>query len=314
MEQKNRDRRFDEVCECLTKDKGELLLNIPVDIKRKAQELILRINKPLCIKCFDCSYYITKNGCLSSALLSQEMITVTKRDILVAFQNICNYSVYSRQNEIVNGFVTLNGGHRAGICGTAVLNDGKITNIKDISAIHIRISREFVGCSDTLFDRLSNVIDGLLICGSPSSGKTTMIRDIARKLSADFKVCIVDERGEIGAVVNGTPQNDIGFCDILDGYPKSQAIEQAIRCLSPDFIVCDEISNADDVKAIEEGVNSGVHFIATMHCNDEKSFMKRKVSLPVIKTDAFTKLVFLESRENAGKIKSVYDCRRFLND
>lgn len=316
MELKNSEKRFDKVCEYLSRDVCVALLNIPKNIKEKAQEIILRVNKPLTVRCSDSVYYITRNGCVSSVLLSQQMLTVSKKDIMQAFQNICNYSVYSRQNEIVNGFVTVCGGHRAGICGTCVLNDKKVVNIKEISTVNIRIAREFPNCSDGLFKNLGQNLGSLLICGAPSTGKTTLIRDVARRLSTDcgFKVCVVDERGELAATQNGIAQNDLGFCDILDGYPKSIGIEQALRCMSPDYIVCDEIGSRNDFDAIENMLNCGVKFIATIHCDSKKSLLKRKNIVELLRMNAFEKAVFLESRQNAGKIKSIENCEVLMRN
>ena len=234
------------------------------------------------------------------------MFICTKNEIFEIFHNICNYSVYSRQYEINNGYITIKGGHRAGICGTAVTNGESIVNIKDISTINIRISREIKGCSKELLNFI-NPQKGILICGPPSSGKTTLIRDIARSISYQYKTSLIDERNEISATVNGVSQNNIGLCDVYNNYKKSVAIEQAVRTMSPQVIVCDELGSCEDITAVKNGVNCGVSFIATVHCDCEKDLLLRENLKNLMKTYAFSKIVFLDTRENVGKIKKTMD-------
>lgn len=209
----------------------------------------------------------------------------------------------------------MQGGHRAGICGTAVFDNEKIVNIRDISSINIRIAREHINSSSELLSKVKSISKGLIICGSPCSGKTTVLRDLARKLSLeqDMKVSIVDERGEIAGTVKGVCQNDIGLCDVLDGYSKADGIIHSIRSMSPDVVICDEIGGFDDVKAILQSANSGVSFIATVHADNEDELIKKPFIKELIKSNVFEKAVFLHNRKNAGKIKSVSVCKELLN-
>ncbi len=271
-----------------------------------AQEIILRTNRPVSIYSNNEQLFFTENGCVVNKITDQKMHICSKNEIFEIFHNICNYSVYSRQYEINNGYITLKGGHRAGICGTAVTNGESIVNIKDISSINIRISREIKGCSKTLLNFL-NPQNGVLICGPPSSGKTTLIRDIARTISYQYKTSLIDERNEISATVNGISQNDIGLCDVYDNYKKSVAIEQAIRTMSPQIIVCDELGSIEDIDAVRNAVNCGVSFIATVHCNSENDLLVRENLKNLLKTYAFSKIIFLDTRENVGEIKKTMD-------
>ena len=175
--------RFTQAVKCLCPSISKRLYALCERFENSALEIRLRINRPLCIVCTDKTYYITSNSGLTSTPIDGSMYNVTRADIADTFQNICNYSVYTRQNEIINGFVTMFGGHRAGICGTAVVNNGKIVNIRDISSINIRIAREHRGCAKQLVERLGNLRGGVLICGAPCSGKTTVLRDMARIFS-----------------------------------------------------------------------------------------------------------------------------------
>ncbi len=190
---------------------------------------------------------------------------LTAEDIGECFTEICQYSVHSFQSDIAEGFITLDGGHRVGICGTAVKNGGKIEFLKNISGLNIRIAHEVVGCSDELFKRVfSGEPRSLLIGGKPLCGKTTVLRDLARKLGEKRRVTIIDSRNEISASVGGTPSLDVGLnTDVLCGCGKSEGIMLALRSMSPEVIICDEI--ADDEKAVEEALFCGVKVIASAH-------------------------------------------------
>lgn len=300
----NKNNRFNSAISVLSTELYSALSEAPPMITENAQEIILRANRPMCVECYDKRYYFTKNRCITDTILEQQMLICSSRSMFDTFQNICNYSVYSRQNEINNGYITLKGGHRAGVCGTAVTSDSKIVNVKNITSINIRIARELVGCSDKLCSAVSP-LGGVLICGAPCSGKTTIIRDYARKLSYDYKVSVVDERNELSSNVSGVFQNDMGLCDVFDSYVKCDAIIQAVRSMSPDIIVCDEISTLDDVNAVSYGVNCGVSFIATLHADDVHSLLNRSIGRSLLKTGAFSQIVFLDTRANAGRIKNV---------
>ena len=300
----NNNKRFLNVISVLSNDLRSTLLKAPPNVMNTAVELVLRTDRPLCIECPNKRFYFTENGCLTDSLLSQNMVKVSKHAMIETFQNICNYSVYSFQNEINNGYITMKGGHRAGICGTAVVDNGKIVSIKDISTINIRIAREVKGCSDTLCEKVDPK-SGIIICGEPCSGKTTLLRDYARKLSYDYKVALIDERNELSSNHNGIPQNDIGMCDVYDSYLKDDAITHAVRSMSPDIIVCDEISTLKDIKTVENSVNSGVSFVCTLHAKNKDELLKKENIRKLISTGAFSQLVFLSSRKKVGEIEAV---------
>ena len=308
------ENRYNDACTALCAPLLQYLFNAPYKIKQSAQEIRLRVNRPVSICCADKTYYITASGAFTDRILSEPMLCACKTDIVETFQIICNYSIYSKQNEIRNGFVTMKGGHRVGICGTAVSDSGEITNIRDITSLNIRIASERKGCADRLLEQTGKDFKGLLICGAPCSGKTTLIRDIARQLSlCGFNCSVVDERGEIAGSSSASAQNDIGMCDILDSYPKAQGIAQTIGCLAPDFVICDEIGGQKDCEAIEQGILSGVRFVATAHCSDEKELMQRS-SITKLIGSGFDRIVFLKSRDRIGETSKVYkDAEELFN-
>ena len=269
--------------------------NINNEIRLAAQEIRLRVNKSPAIVCPNKTYFLAHDGTLS---LKETPFFVVPTDIQETIKIICSYSIYSYQSQIKNGFITLRGGHRAGICGTAVINGGEITNIRDISSINIRIAKEIKGCSDKILKKITYNPKGTLIAGPPSSGKTTILRDLARNLSLVQngpvkKIAIIDERGEIAAVYNGIPQVDIGLCDVLNGYPKGEGILQAVRVLSPNIVICDEMGNISEINAIEEGLNSGAEIIASVHCGDKKDLFNKPQIKRLLATKAFSNIILL---------------------
>ena len=301
--------RFRQAISCLSPQLCKKLLPYENNLSSTAQEIRLRVNRPLTIVCPQVTYYVTQNGGLVSAPIKNSMLMVNRADITDTFHNICNYSVYTRQNEIVNGYVTVYGGHRAGICGTAVFNNDKITNIRDISSINLRIAREYKGCAEKLYKKISDFEKGVLICGAPCSGKTTVLRDLARILSTNENktVSLIDERGELAGTTSGIFQNDVGMCDVYDCYKKSEAMMQSIRSMAPDIIVCDEIGSQEDIKAVEQSVNSGVVIIATVHASSEYEIKHRENMQKLLKTGAFSKIVFLSNKNSPGEIVKIID-------
>ena len=279
------------------------------------QEIVLRANRPVCIYKKGKVWFLCVNGCLTEYCENQELVTTSEKEVTDAFNIACGYSVYSHINEIKEGFVTINGGHRVGLSGTAVVADGEVVNIRDISTISLRVSREFQGSGEEITRELLKKSKGILLCGSPSSGKTTILRDVARLLSTkySFRVSVVDSRGEIAAAYRGVNQKDVGMSDVLDCYPRGKGIEQAVRTLAPEYIICDEIGSQTDVDAIIGGVNSGALFIASMHAADKDEFLKRNNAISILKTGAFGKIAFLSGRDNPGKIVSLYDCEELIN-
>ena len=217
---------------------------------------------------------------------------VTAEEIAECIKSFCHYSLHSYERELREGFITLKGGHRAGFCGSAVLHNDHIDTVKNITSINIRIAREITGAADpleqTVFD---SKFRGLIIAGKPMSGKTTVLRDLCRIIGSRQKLAVIDTRSEIAAAYNGQPQNDIGiYTDVLNGYPRSEGMEIAIRTLSPEYIACDEITGESDFAALS--LNSGVKLIFTAHWVD----MDQARNTPLAKSGAISHIVLLGGR------------------
>ena len=252
------------------------------DIK-KYNEIRLRTDAPVILR------GVFRDELITSCLCSQD-------DIEYSFRAVCDDSVHSYARELREGFITIPGGHRVGLCGTAVNNQRGIKTIKNISGMNFRIARQVTGCSDDIYKQLCS--DGprsILVSGAPLSGKTTILRDLCRNLAHDYRVSVIDERSEIAAVYNGEPQNDVGAkSDIFDGYCKRSGIETAIRVMSPEVIVCDEIGSYDDVKALSASMNSGVKIVASVHAGSPQELLTRKRIMKLVKSGIFEYIVFLE--------------------
>lgn len=268
-------------------------------------EIRMRTNKPLSVYSCNNSRYLTSCGALSE--FSQQGYIVTSQDINDTYNIACQYSVHSFQRELSKGFITVNGGHRVGLCGTAVYTDNQLMNIKNISSVNFRIARQINGCADEVCNSIfASGVQSLLIVGPPSSGKTTILKDICRQLGKRHKISIIDERGEIASVYNGIAQNDIGInTDVLDGYNKAEGIETAVRVMSPEIIVCDEIGNSEDVSAVIHSMNCGVKLIATAHAISIRELLRKPSVNEIIRYGVFDNIVFLSDTNTPGKIKKI---------
>lgn len=300
---------FQNAIQILSYTLKEALDNLPCGIKKQVHEVRLRLDKPLTLCTASGTLFLSAKGTpLYSD--SEQALTVCKKDIADSFLNVCGSSVYAHQNEIVNGFVTIRGGHRVGLCGTAVLNDGKITSVKDISSLNLRIARQIFGISQSLIEKISPISGGLLVAGMPQSGKTTLLRDMALRLSTGMdgrrlKTCVIDERGELSGTFSGVACNNLGLADILNGYPKGEGIMHAIRALSPEVIITDEVGTTSDVAAIEQGFNAGAYVMASIHAGSYNELMRRRQTRDLLATGAFSKLAVLKSRASPGEIDKI---------
>lgn len=305
-------KRFDEASRALSDRLYKTVYKLPNELKADVQEIRIRAEKPLVLSMGRKTMFVDKEFELSESM--ENAVTASFEDIVASFQNVCCYSVYSHQNEIKNGFVTMGSGHRVGLCGTAVISHGEISSVRDISSLNIRIAREIPDAAEELLQRVGSVEGGLLIVGMPCSGKTTILRDLARRISLGIgcrimRTSVVDERSELSGTYAGIARNDLGLSDILNGYSKHEGIMQALRTLSPEAIICDEIGTSADMRAIEQGINAGVSIVATIHAGSYRELLARSQGKALINSGAFRTVVILESRENAGKISELIRLR-----
>ena len=284
------------------KSKMEPALN--VDLALNVEEIRLRSSKPLILKIGQ-ETYITD-------------YIVKQQDILQAFEKICENSVYSYRRQICDGYITIRGGNRVGIVGSAVIDNGQVININYISSLNFRIAREQKGCSNLvireIIDETNNSIYNTLIVSPPGCGKTTFLRDIIRNISNGIKeigfqgktVGVVDERGEIAAMYKGIPQNDIGIkTDVVDNMPKPEAMRMLVRSMCPDVISCDEIGSIEDIKAIDYAMCCGVKGIFTAHGKDLEELNRNPELTKLLNKHIFERIILLNP-EKRGDAKCIY--------
>lgn len=320
MDKVSDEKRFDSAVSIIGGVLKKHLLDLPSYIKSQTYEIRLRSGRPVILYGRYGNYFLLNSG--STGASTDNAFVLTPEILTDTFNRLCCYSIHSHLSSIVNGYITINGGHRAGIVGTAVVNSsGEITSLRDISGINIRVSREIIGCSDEIIDNIfSDSAKSIIIAGPPSSGKTTVLRDLVRRLSSDvygkaYKVSVVDERQEIACMNAGISQNDIGInSDVLDCYPKEQAIMTAIKTMSPDIIAVDEVAQKKEIEAIRLGVNSGVKFIVTIHAGDYSELICRGQVEELLNTYSFDKVVLLSACDNIGKVKAVYDVKELRDE
>lgn len=244
---------------------------------------------------------------------------MTQNEVEELLAGMLSYSTYAHQEELSRGYVTLPGGHRVGVCGKAIVENGKIKGLKEISSLNIRRSREVEGCAAPvmhhIFSKLGSLetnkegsIRNCLLVSPPGCGKTTLLRDIIRSLSEKgIRVAVVDERSEIAGMYRGRPQKNLGpRTDVLDGCMKSQGISMVIRAMGPQVVCCDEIGSIEDVKAVREALSSGVKVITTAHGDDFNRLKKSSIGA-LLSEEIFQRIIFLTNHPKVGTIDGIFD-------
>lgn len=201
-----------------------------------------------------------------------------------AAQKLAGHSLYAREEELREGYFTIEGGCRVGVCGRMTAEEGKIRQLTHIGSVCVRIAREIRGAADAVMEHLyeENSAVSALIISPPGLGKTTLLRDIARQLSdgacgrRGLKVGMADERGELAGCVMGVPMLDVGArTDVMDGCPKRMGMKLLIRSMSPEVIVTDELGHPQDAEAVRDALRCGVRVIASVHARDESDARRR---------------------------------------
>lgn len=283
------------------------LLKIPQSIKKNIEEIRVKAEGSLNIYASGKEFFLNQSGEFVSN--GKGYKNISKATLVSIFNAVLNYSAYAYEEELANGYITIKGGHRVGVCGKTVINEGKIQTIKDISSLNIRRSKEIIGISDDYVQYIlkdSKSIYNTLLVSPPKCGKTTLLRDIVRHLSSKgFKMGVVDERSEIAGMYEGIPQNNLGVrTDILDGCPKEKGIIMMIRSMSPDIIVTDEIGKAQDIYAVECVRNAGIQLITTIHGASYEDIIHSKIK-PLIQQKVFERIFFLSNSPVTGHVQYI---------
>ena len=297
-------------------------------------ELRLRSNAPLILLKGKDEYFLHSSRGLTN--VQTEAYRMSVNEIREMMEYISNFSVYAYEDEIRQGFLTLQGGHRVGICGKAVLSEKQIKTIRNISFLNIRLARQKKGCADELLPYLleKGKLCHTLIVSPPGCGKTTLLRDLIRQLSNGFslqsfeeqnkqenrnrreqriyfrgmKIGVVDERSEIAACYHGVPQNDLGIrTDVLDGCTKSTGVELLLRSMSPEVIAMDELGGEADIAVVKKSIYSGCRIVATAHGDDRQEWFLRGGKEARVADIPFERYVFLKADGPPGQIEEICD-------
>ncbi len=275
------------------------------------EELRLRANRPLMVYTSENGYCVSADGRTSGTM----GLKVTETDIEQTFSAITGKSPYAYEDEIRQGFLTLSSGIRAGLSGSAMLTNGQLKTYKSVSGINFRIPREAAGISFRLIPYISNnerLVNTLLI-SSPKLGKTTIARDISRSAGSGIglmpcKVSLIDERQELAASLYGYPLFDVGReTDVISGVLKADGVFMALRSLSPEVIVTDEIGKSEDLEALREVANSGVVMVATAHAPDLDSLLRRMFFRQLFDARLFDAYVVLSAELGRITVAQVHD-------
>lgn len=303
------------ICQILPLRIRELIQSLPRAILGGLEEIRVRQNRPLEVITKEQSWFVNEQCQLSQN--PRDSITPCKEECTKMLNLITNHSLYTMEEELRRGYVTIEGGHRIGLVGRVVVEQGKVKYLRDVTGFNVRIAREVKGVGEQLLPCLvdSAGLKNVLIISPPQCGKTTLIRDLARLVSKgqaypSYKVGIVDERSEIAGCIDGVPQHDVGpRTDILDACPKAEGMMMMIRSMSPELLVVDEIGRSEDSYAVREAIYAGVSVLASAHGGSIEEICRRPTLAELIHEEIFSCYIVLNRQNGPGSVKGIFDAK-----
>lgn len=289
MVERSRQQAYEQAARVLPVRLRQEALSLPPAQRGQAEELRLRCGQPLTT--------LLPEG---ERPLGREPVGTRELEQLLELAS--RASVHTVLDQLRRGYLTVEGGHRVGLCGTAVLRGGELVNLRSLSSASVRIAHESLGAAQPVWDKLAGphgALESTLILAPPGAGKTTLLRDLVRMASDGVhgpprRVGLADERGEVAALWNGRPQLSVGrHTDVVEGCPKAQALMMLLRAMNPQILACDEITAPEDVHALETAAGCGVALLATAHGRDREDLSRRPLYRALMETGLFRYLVYI---------------------
>ena len=287
---------FTQAAEFLPREMRYAVQKLPLQEQANAEEIRMRAGRGLTI-CGPDGEYPVVNG---------QGLTVSQSDLRYVLEIATQASAHSALEQIKNGFFTVPGGHRIGLCGTAVMKNGELTNLRDLSSLSIRVAKQIPGIGAQLVRKLweNGTFCSTLIISPPGGGKTTLLRDLICCLSdgeaengfPGLRVGLADERGEVAAMYGGQPQMRIGLrTDVLDGCPKAPGMLLLLRGMNPQVLAVDEVTSPEDCRALETAANCGVFLLATAHSASRSELLRRPAYHRLLQSGIFRRLIVISA-------------------
>lgn len=271
-------------------------------------EIRLRVGRPL--------FLIFEGGECFLRGKGHKPYLVTKEDLKETLEYVSGYSLYAYEDEIRQGFLSVQGGHRVGVTGKVILDGDRIRGMKYISCINVRLAHQKQGCADAVMPYIHTKTGPrhTLIISPPRCGKTTILRDVIRQVSNGYgnveglTVGVVDERSELAGCYQGVPQNDLGMrTDVLDGCPKAEGMQMLLRSMSPAVMAVDELGREEDYRAVESVIRCGCKLLATAHGNSLEDILSQPFFRKLADQQVFERYIVLERSVRPGMIQGVFD-------
>lgn len=287
--------RLEQAAACLSPSLRYRLEQLGTGEQQCCEEIRLRIGQPL---------QVTLRG-KEQALPGSRL---TSEEIAMAFSRAAEYSLHTYADSLCQGFLTLRGGHRIGVCGQTAVQQGRVLSFRCISSLNIRIARQLKGtATPELLEQLQETdsIISALFLSPPGRGKTTLLRDIARQMSdRGVRTALADERSELAALHDGVPQFDIGqHSDVIDGCPKAEAAMMLVKTMSPQLLVLDEITSEADARAAEYASHCGVAVLASAHAWNWDDFRQRPLYRKLLERNIFSRIFCIQADRHVVRIE-----------